>query len=280
MRRVAPFLLLLACQSKEKPALMASGHEPPLVVHPEKAADPEELGRILRMPVREIATRLGALRAAGTSSLRMATGELLDETVALDVDARGDWHALRENSREQGVEAWSAADELAVKMRYGKAVKRRPEGNESDRLREDLLGDAAAYYDLVERFAKTEDAGQSQQAGRSARKVRLSLRSGSASAPKDAPQWRKELKLEALDGSVLVDEKTGAPLLVELHARGSYSKGVLELRVRREIQQIGGVENIALPQDAIASPTRTRYELEKRELLEGLASDRSTSGRR
>jgi len=45
--------------------------------------------------------------------------------------------------------------------------------------------------------------GQAQQAGRGARKVRLSLRSGAASAPKDAPQWRKELKLEALDGSVL-----------------------------------------------------------------------------
>jgi len=279
MRRVAALLLLLACQSKQKPALMASGREPPLVVHAEKAADPEELGRILRMPVREIAARLGSLRAVGTSSSRVSTGELLDETVALDVDGRGNWHALRENSREQGVEAWASADELAVKMRYGKPVKRRPEGNESDRLREDLLGDAAAYYDLVERFAKPEDAGQTQQAGRSARKVRLSLRSGSASAPKDAPQWRKELQLEALDGSILVDDKTGAPLLVELHARGSYSKGVLELRVRREIQQIGGVADIALPQDAIASPTRTRYELEKRELLEGLASDRS-NGRR
>jgi len=279
MRFVAVCLLIFACQRQEKSALMASGHEPPLVVHADKAADPEELGRILRMPVREIAARLGALRAVGTSSLRMSTGELLDETVALDVDARGGWHALRENSREQGVEAWASSDELAVKMRYGKAVKRRPEGNESDRLREDLLGDAAAYYDLVERFAKSEDGGQAQQAGRAARKVRLSLRSGSASAPRDAPQWRKELKLDALDGIVLVDGKTGVPLLVELHARGSYSKGVLELRLRREIQQVGGVADIAVPQDAIASPTRTRYELEKRELLEGLASDKA-NGRR
>jgi hypothetical protein len=278
MRRLALCLLLFACREQEKAALMASGKEPPLVVHAEKAAEPEELGRIVRMPAREIAVRLGALRAAGTSSLRTAS-EQLDETIALDVDPKGNWHAMRENSREHGVEAWSSPEELTVKMRYGKPVKRRPEGNEAEHLREDLVGDAAAYYDLVERFVKPEDAGAMQQAGRSAHKVRLSLRGSPGSAPKEAPEWRRKLTLDQLDGSVVADDKTGAPLLVELHARGSYPNGVLEIRMRREIQQIGGVAMITTPQDAIASPTRTRYELEKRELLEGLASDKS-NGRR
>jgi hypothetical protein len=273
MMRIALCLLLFAavCEKPERAGLMVSGQALPLVVHLEKAADPQELGRIVRMPVRDIATRLGALRAVGTSFVRMSTGELLDQTLALDVDPRGDWHALRENSREQGVEVWASANELVVKMRYGKAVKRRAEGNESERLREDLAGDAAAYYDLVERFTKTDDAGMIRQAGRSARKVRLSLRRSAGSAPKDTPEWRKELKLDELDGNVIVDEKTGAPLLVELQAHGSYPKGVIELRLRREIQQVGGVAAIVAPVDAIDSPTRTRYELEKRELLEGLA---------
>ena len=278
MRWVALSLLLFACREQEKATLMGSGKEPPLVVHADKAAEPEELSRIVRMPAREIAARLGALRAAGTSSLRTAS-EQLDETIALDIDGKGNWHALRENSREQGVEAWVSADELTVKMRYGKPVKRRPEGNEAERLREDLFGDASAYYELVERFVKPENAGVVQQAGRGARKVRLSLRGSPGSAGKDAPEWRRKLVLDQLDGSVVVDEKTGAPLLVELHAHGSYPNGVLDVRMRREIQQLGGVAMITTPQDAIASPTRTRYELEKRELLEGLASDKS-NGRR
>jgi hypothetical protein len=268
-------LLLAGCRQQERSALMASGREPPLVVHLEKAAEPEELGRIVGMPAREIAARLGALRAVETSSLRMSTGEVLDERVALDVDARGGWHALRDNSREQGVEAWSTGEDLIVKMRYGKPVRRRPEGNEAERLREDLFGDAGAYYELVERFVKAQDGGTAAQAGRSARKVRLELRSSPASAPREAAEWRRALKLDTLEGTVLVDEKTGAPLLVELHARGSHPKGVLELRLRREIQQLGGVDPIASPKDAIASPTRTRYEVEKRDLLEGLAVDRT-----
>src|SRR5512142_3028784 len=148
MRWVALSLLLFACREQEKATLMGSGKEPPLVVHAEKAAEPEELARIVRMPAREIAARLGALRVAGTSSLRTPS-EQLEETIALDVDTKGNWHAMRENSREQGVEAWSSPEELTVKMRYGKPVKRRPEGNEAERLREDLLGDAGAYYDLV-----------------------------------------------------------------------------------------------------------------------------------
>src|SRR5690242_1728930 len=105
MRWVALCLLLFACREQEKAALMASGKEPPLEVHADKAADPEELRRIVRMPAREIVARLGALRAAGTTSSRTGS-EQLDETIALDVDGKGNWHALRENSREQGVEVW------------------------------------------------------------------------------------------------------------------------------------------------------------------------------
>jgi hypothetical protein len=193
---------------------------------------------------------------------------------------------VRNNSRDEGMEAWWTGGQLAVRLRYGKPVRRRPEGNEIDRLREDIFGAPGAYYDVVERFADLQPGGPTQQLGRPARLVQVRLRGTprpAAPEPEPGRKWRSQVQVQALTGQVGVDEKTGVPLFVELRARYTYSKGnaraEVDMQVRRELAEIGAVANVAPPTDAIDSPTRTRYEVEKRELLDGLAADRQQSGR-
>src|SRR5262249_28069651 len=155
----------------------------------------------------------------------------------------------------QGVEAWGSGNQLVVRMRYGKAVLRRPEGDEADRLREDLLGDAAAYYGLVERFAELADGGTMPMDGRTVHRVLVGL-AGHTRAPTagEGPPprpWRAHLTVDALSGTALVDSRTGVPLLLELKARYHFPKegqpATATLTLRRELTSLGAVAEILAP---------------------------------
>jgi hypothetical protein len=280
-----------ACRSESTHALLAPATPPPLVIRPEHATQPDELGNIVHMAAREVATRLGSFRADEHSSLKVDLGgntvETLDEIVLFEADGKGSWHGVRENSHEQGIEAWAEGEALTVKMRYGKPVRRRPEGDEVDRLREDLFGDTAAYYDLVERYVEASDGGRTEAAGRPVRRVQLSLRrsprSAGTAAAGPSRRWRDGVRVDALEGQLMVDAKSGAPLTMELAARASYPRGSgeaqLSLQISRRLRDLGAAIEIGPPADAMPAPARPRYEVDKRELLEGLAADRS-GGRR
>jgi hypothetical protein len=275
-------MLVLACRSEPR-----RGSEPT----PPHAAEPLELHRIVRMPAAELATRLRSFRATERSHAQVERGgqvlSALDETVDMEVDGNGQWHGKRDNSREQGVEAWGTPGQLTVRMRYGKPVRRRAEGRDAEQLREDMLGGVAAYYEVVERFVESLDRGESTEAGRTARRVELRLRGSprpAAAEREPARQWRSRLWVQALDGEVVADARTSAPLRVDLKTRFSYPEEggemTVELQLERTLRDVGAVSSIALPEDSIASPTRPRYEILRRELLEGLVADRQAGGRK
>ncbi|HJZ88662.1 MAG TPA: hypothetical protein VKN99_25990 [Polyangia bacterium] len=282
-------LSLLGCRSEENRVLMGSGRAPPLVVHAARAADPAEFGKIVRMPAREVAARLGAFRSAEGSQLRVTlAGKLdaLDESVKLEVDGQGQWHGWRENSREAGVEAWMTGDALVVRMRYSKPVLRRAESSQADELRENLFGDAAAYWELIERFAQLSDEGAVQVAGRPARRVRISLRGSPRSAdepPQPERKWRQGVVVRALAGSALIDQQTGVPLALAWTASYAFPKAgqqaQAEIALKRELADVGAAIAVEAPRDAVPSPVRTRSELERRELLDGLVPDRKNGAR-
>src|SRR2546428_308057 len=107
---------------------MASGHEAPVVVRPERAADPEELARIVHMEAREEQTRLSPFRLREQTSYRVSVSDgsvAFDETVSFEAGQKGRFHGLRENSKGEGVEAWFSGDALIVRMKGAKAIRRR-----------------------------------------------------------------------------------------------------------------------------------------------------------
>jgi hypothetical protein len=288
LRSLSCALLLLGsaagCRKEEPHGLMASGKPDKLVIKTDQLGNRAELGKSLRMPLREAMDRIkGGLHVAETHMLRVSMGgqpaETLDETVKLETDANKQWHAVRENSREQGIEAWWADDALTVRMRYGKPVRRRPEGTQVDDLRENLFGALAADWNLLERFAQVSDDGLIAGPSRNLRKVRLTLASSPDAAPKwAAGTWREQVRVTDLTGEALIDARSGVPERVKLRAQYSWNRNgrtaLAELAIDRTIAADTAAAPIQTPADTILAPHRPRYEIERRELLDGLAVDK------
>ena len=100
----------------------------------------------------------------------------LDETFAVQADGHGGVHVVHDNSRGNGFEATALNDDLYVKPRYGKFVRRKVEGDELERLRATAETAAASDLRLVERFVQVREAGTATVAGHAGVKLTLSAR--------------------------------------------------------------------------------------------------------
>jgi hypothetical protein len=205
--------------------------------------------------------------------------ETLDESYVVDADGRGAFHVSHDNSRGYGYEAELVGGELFVKTRAGKLVKRKPEEDEADRLREAVEGTSADYLKLLERWITVREDGRAQVAGRSAIKLKLAATSSPAPAPANpegSKQWRSSMEVRYIDGDAWVDAASGALIGLKLDSAYSFSREengkktgpfsvVLAFR-----QNAAAPEPITAPTDAVDSPQRTRPMLDRSELLEGL----------
>jgi len=216
------------------------------------------------------------------------------ETVAvkdrLDSDGRGAFHVTRELARtveeelaagsaprpsEQGMEAVVVGNELAVRPRWGRFARRRPEPGEAARLRALVEGEAAGLFEVVAHAAAITRGAESTVDGRRA----LTLLVGKVASPAtpslsdDSPgkAWRKTVTVEALSGTLTVDAASGAPLAVALEARYRFTRDGKPFTVdARHGERLVAAQPIALPADAIASPERPRPMLDRQALLDGL----------
>ena len=91
-------------------------------------------------------------------------------------------------------------------------------------------------------------------------------------------RWRGEASLEEIGGNVLLDAKSGAWLQASVTVRYSL-RGADGRQLRGSIEVTGSVTpkaagevEIVPPADAAPLPERTRYELERQRLLDGLAA--------
>lgn len=241
------------------------------------------------LPLAEVHKRLGtAFRVQEVSALRAAIrGKELDtlgEELLLEVDPRGNLHGVRENSHDQGIEAWRIGEGLVVRFRYGKPVYRKARGNEAQTLFEKLYGSFGASFELAHRFISAKATGNQQFEGRAVRVYSFAL--AGDPLPMEGPlapeqRWRADVRMKSLSGRVFIDEKSGMPIFWELRCqyrqqqKGGDDTLDVDLQVRRTLDRFGEVESVAAPADTIASPTRTRYELDARELLEGLVEKRA-----
>ena len=241
---------------------------------------PGELEKSLALPSTEVEKGLGAHRLAASTKLALSAGtfsDTLEETFHLELDGKGGVHLLRENSHGTGNEAIAAGGQLYVRPRYGRFVRRAPEGDEVERLRDETQGLGAGYLAVLGRFATRTDGGAGDFHGRPVRKVTLALATtpGPFEDADPAHAWRKTIEVSALEGEVWIDAATGAPLHATLEAK---YKGLRDgkpiavaLHHQADVEAIGAVAPIAAPADALPSPARARPLLDKQALLEGLA---------
>src|SRR5687767_6327865 len=151
---VAVLCLVAGCSRGTDENLGMGSKPQPAAVDVAKLTQPTELLRVLALPGSELDRRLGARHVEASSSVKLEPpgkpAETLDETFKLDSDGAGALHLTHDNSRQMGIEAVVHGGELYVRPRYGKFIKRRPEGDELDRLRatvEAVVGDDLALLE-------------------------------------------------------------------------------------------------------------------------------------
>ena len=243
-----------------------------------KLTQPEELVRALSLSGRELDAKIGAHKMDATESIKLElpdhTTAALDETFAVQADGKGGVHVSHDNSRDNGFEATALGDDLYVKPRYGKFVRRKVEGDELERLRATAETAAASDLKLLERFVQVREAGTATVAGHGGVKLTLAARSSpDAPATESEPgrKWRETLKVRYVDGDVVLDSKSGAPLSVRIEAQYSFLRDGKPVAATLSYKQTTASENfvIAAPSDW-ATLSRPRPMLDRQQLLEGL----------
>jgi len=271
-------LLLCACSGHHGDENLGLSSGKVANVDVAKLTQPDELVRALSLSGRELDAKIGAHKMDATESIKLELADRstvsLDETFAVQADGRGGVHVVHDNSRGNGFEATALHDDLYVKPRYGKFVRRKVESDELERLRATAETAGASDLRLVQRFVQVREAGTATVAGHSGVKLTLSARqSPEAAVTESEPgkKWRETLAVRYIDGDVVLDAKSGAPLSVRLEAQYAFVRDGKPVQATLAYKQTTASENfvIAAPSDW-TTVERPRPMVDKQELLEGL----------
>jgi len=247
--------------------------------------DPKALWQALQLSGVEAAERLGAFTMEAHSSLSAALAdspaEELTEDVKLEIDAKKQFHLIRENSRQYGYEIYFLDNQIYFHPRYERFEKRPAEGGEQEEFLNQGFSQLAASYEVLGRFIALKDLGTVQEAGRSGRKIGLILSAHPAQPPTISPhstpdqKWRDTVQVSSLSGFVVLDEKTAVLLHGELKAHYSFLKegktAQVDLNVTQQITAIGLDPGLSAP-TAQDYPMLTHYEAQKAALLQNLSA--------
>jgi hypothetical protein len=241
----------------------------------------------------QTATFAGAFRKLGRAHLRGtarfeatpdgAAAEAVTTETDIWMDAAGNWRLVELNDRDGGREVVLHGRELAVALRYGKMIRRQAEDPEPQRLLQEGVGAPFAAWDLLRDVATVDDFGQDTRAGRRVHVYKLAkarkpiLPAAAADEdPNDRRAWRRTLVAGTVEGTILIDDKTGVPLVAEIHARYTMRRGPGDgtpmhgaVDVKTSIDEIGQSPAIAEPEAEEFVP-RQRTVPEEKSLLGGL----------
>ncbi|MDB4971070.1 MAG: hypothetical protein JWN44_6759 [Myxococcales bacterium] len=276
-RSLLPLLIgMAACGRHGDENLGLAGQS--ATVNVAKLAQPDELVRALSLTGHELDQRLGAHRMDATSTLKLELAdrrtEALEESFTVQSDGRGAIHVQHDNSRGNGFEATALEKDLYVKPRFGRFVRRTVEADEVERLRATAEGAGAAYMKLLERFVQVREAGTATVAGHAGVKLALSARpTPDAAVAESEPgkKWREKMLVRYIDGDVVLDAKSGAPLAVRIETQYTFERDGKPVSARVAYKQTTGADvgAIAAPADW-TTLSRPRPMLDKQTLLEGL----------
>jgi hypothetical protein len=249
------------------------------------------------MPYHRVAEGLGAHRMVCTTTLVTRLPSLpsreVKQEIQLAMNAQGHFRAAKNTDPQYGSEVVFAGDWLYPRLRYGKFLRRRARPGEPLQIVDRLASVVPAYVGLLRPFMDIVPQGKEMRSGREAVRVKLVLsRAARRTRPPSGPaqQWRRTVVAKSLEGMVVLDAKSGAPLQVELRASWSFhppapgplpatgipasidnsTVGTMELTLATRVSDVGNAVSIARPPEAetVDNPRLIRPEIE-RQLLTG-----------
>jgi hypothetical protein len=246
--------------------------------------DKGELGRALGLGHDQVGTLVGPHAMAGRSHVEVREGstpvEVLDDETSIQLDGKGNYHAVLSNSKEYGREVFFVEGWMYLRPRYGKYHKRRPADDaEPARVRGEIFGTVAAHFDLLSGALAISDGGKTEVQGRPARKVVIASakEADKKTEPLAQRKWREAAVVKEVAGEIALDEKTGVPLRATLRGTVTFQRDgrsfEMRLEASHELSAFGSVPPVAAPSDeeTVADITQ-RHELAERDsLLQGIA---------
>jgi hypothetical protein len=229
--------------------------------------------------------KLGRSHLRGTTRFEVGLDGGSTESVTTETDVwmddSGNWRLVDLNDKDGGREIVLHGRELAIALRYGRMIKRPAEDPEPLRLLAQGVGGPFAAWDLLRDVATIDDFGASTQAGRTVHVYKLAKAPqppapAPVGDPGDHQAWRRTIVADKIEGTILIDDKLGIPLLAEIHARytmrrgegaGTPMHGAVDART--SIEEIGNSPAIAEPEADDLAP-RQRTVPDERALLGGL----------
>ena len=256
-----------------------------MVIDVDKAAkDARELGRALALGHEQIGILVGPHAMAGRSHVEVREGsspvEVLDDETAIQLDGKGNYHAVLSNSKEYGREVYFVDGTMYLRPRYGKYHQRKPaDDGEAARVRGEIFATVAAHFDLLASAVSVSDGGKTEVHGRPARKVVIAVSKERDKRPESVTQrkWREGAVVKEAAGEIALDEKTGAPLRATVRGTISFQRDGRSFEMRlessHELSAFGSVPPVAAPPaDETVADISQRHELADREsLLQGIA---------
>lgn len=199
-------------------------------------------------------------------------------TTTLSVGADGGYSLHEENNHDGGRDVFFAGDQIAVKLRYGKLIKRTARAPEPRHLLEQALGGPAAAWEVFHTHAQTDVGPDSDT-------VVLSLGSATTDGQPPLPSsplidWRKTAVPTDLKGRLrfLPATSTGPAVLVAAEITGRFKARTTTAGKVHEVQglvditfaarNVGKAVAEPIPEEAETAWMRQRTILEERALLE------------
>lgn len=201
-------------------------------------------------------------------------------TSDLLLDGKGNYHLKEKNDQDGGRLVHFFGDEIAVKLRYGKLIKRTARGAEPSEILAQSLGQPWAAWELLSsRAAITETASAD-----GTKTLTLALAPSIVPAPQQAQveglaAWRKSVEPMKLQGKLSYLPATGSTpaTLVSADISGEFVAKVQtagathdvggKIEIRFQTTNVGKGDVQEMPQDAEIAWTKQRTVLEERALL-------------
>lgn len=252
-RKIILLALLGACTDpvdKAAKARIFSPEDPPQAVAaakeklpPEDVAEKTEVARrVLGMSASEATERIGAHKFTAKITFEWSgTGRntrLIEDRTLLagPGGVSGDFHAIQNNSSDQGFEVLRVHGGVFAKSRYGKFRERKRDRGMAERVRNETYGAIRDFDALFRGRLKLTAAGTETIAGRTAWKYTVSLGPALAQDPRPLPplpqakvgpddttrrrqQFWDARQPRALQGTIWVDADTSVVLQTNLDGR-------------------------------------------------------------
>lgn len=283
--------LVAGCPTADKPEHHKSGLVK-TVEHQVEQIDPakatkqlSELLRAIAMPHHRVGAALGAHKFSGTSTVEVLRGDKslnkIEANVVIEVDAKGNYRAIRNLSGDYGREVIFAGGTLYLRPRYSKYHRRAPETKtEPVELRNEFFSTLAAYMQPLAHVVDLGTVSEVQLAGREAYKIELSTAAKPRARPSEGKvqrEWRETITGGNVSGHVVLDKKTAAPLAAKLNGEVTFRRKGERLRMKVSVNQaisdVGKAVAIAAPPaDQTVDTLQRRTETDERDqLLKGIA---------